>query len=101
MADDLFGVFDEEANNDNESVALGAYTLNDKIKETNQNSSYEIKKSENNSKRKLDQITDNDQQNQNNICQDTEIIASDENEINPSKRFQQEEFDDWRYIQYL
>ena len=56
MADDLFGVFDEDANEDNESIALGAYTLNNKLKETEQNLSKELIKSEKKTKRKLDQI---------------------------------------------
>jgi hypothetical protein len=95
MADDLFGVFDEDANNDNESVALGAYTLNEKLNETTPKSSYEFNKLEKKSKRKVDQISDFYENNQNNISEDKDNLKSDD-EQNPNKRFQQEEFDDWR-----
>ena len=103
MADDLFGVFDEDANEDNESIALGAYTLNNKLKETEQNLSKELIKSEKKTKRKLDQIENNDDIDKSNISEekDNENNEQDHNELNPSKRFQQEEFDDWRYIYFI
>ena len=70
MADDLFGVFDEDANEDNESIALGAYTLNNKLKETEQNLSKELIKSEKKTKRKLDQIENNDDIDKSNISEE-------------------------------
>ena len=73
------------------------------LEETNQNLSTELKKSEKKTKRKLDQIDNNDENDKSTISaeKDDENNQQDHDELNPSKRFQQEEFDDWRYIFWI
>ena len=75
MADDLFDVFEEGAD-EAQNVALGsAYSV--------------ANKSSSGTKRTLEEL-DNDELNAN------ERMEDDNDELNPGKKFQQEEFDDWR-----
>ena len=61
--------------------------------------------SKSHSKRKLDQLTDDDEVQTINTSVDIksspaviEVKNEEDNELNPNKRFQQEDFDDWRLL---
>jgi hypothetical protein len=96
MADDLFDVFeDNEANNENNGDALGAYTLA-KTSLTTENNKKSKRKIEdlNVSAERIDLNSTSQQENE-----EKDSNGRDDFETaNPSKRFQQEDFDDWRYF---